>query len=163
MRKRLKFKNYLNEAKLLKIGLTQVAQLQRRYDYVEWREKVNQFWRKAVRESPQILAWDTKLQAFILSEKEAEDDDEQSGDEQRENAEEQTEKTQPLQDDGPEEESSKSEISVQGITFTLIKDKKGDFFAEKLSRRKIDLNDLRTLIEEMINKRFYELTSLSED
>lgn len=159
MRKRLKFKNYLNEAKLLKIGLPQVAQLQRRYDYVEWRQKVNQFWRKAVRESPQIFAQDTELQAYLVTEKEDEDDDKESkesGSESRENVEKYQNKTLHLQDDGLEDEISKSEVVIQGITFTMIKDNKGEVFAEKLSRKKVDLNDMRVLIEEMISKGFYE-------
>jgi len=38
----------------------------------------------------------------------------------------------------------------------MIKDNKGEVFAEKLSRKKVDLNDMRALIEEMISKGFYE-------
>ena len=50
MKKRLKFKNYLNEAKLLKLDLPLVTRLQRQANYIQWREQVNSFWRKAIEE-----------------------------------------------------------------------------------------------------------------
>ena len=81
MRKRLKFKNLLNEAKQLKLGgpeMPQVARLQRRFDYVEWREQVNAFWRRALRDNQAVLGTDEQLVGEIVEE----DDSEKSSSEE---------------------------------------------------------------------------------
>ena len=73
MRKRLRFKNYLNEAKQLKLGLMpQVVRLQRQYDYVEWHEQVNAFWRRALRDNQATLGTDIELIEEVKEEEESE-------------------------------------------------------------------------------------------
>lgn len=37
-----------------------------------------------------------------------------------------------------------------------MKDSEGNFFTEKPSRRKIDIGEMRTLIEELVTKGFYD-------
>ena len=78
MRKRLKFKNYLNEAKQLKLGqmMPQVVRLQQRFDYVEWREQVNAFWRRALKDNQALLGSDKTLVEEIVEEEDEDDEDE---------------------------------------------------------------------------------------
>ena len=73
MRKRLRFKNYLNEAKQLKLGrMPQVVRLQRQYDYVEWRAQVNAFWRRALKDNQATLGTDIELVEEVKEEEESE-------------------------------------------------------------------------------------------
>lgn len=52
-------------------------------------------------------------------------------------------------------EVEEKSIEIQGLTFKLIKGSDGNFTTEKPWRRKIDIQEMRALIEEMVSKGFY--------
>ena len=58
MRRKDKFKNFLNEAKLLKLthSLPLVPRLQEQFEYIEWKGQVNALWKKVGLQDDELLA-----------------------------------------------------------------------------------------------------------
>ena len=55
--------------------MPQVGRLQRRYDYVEWREQVNSFWRRALKDNPVTLGSNIELVKEVKEDEESEKSD----------------------------------------------------------------------------------------
>lgn len=150
---------------MLKLGMPQVTQLQRRFEYVDWREKVNAFWRKAVRNSAEVLGMDAELLAELASDVEDGDENNSAGSngsigsddgKSKEDSNNSAVSSDEASNDQCDREVKESTIVIQGLTFTLVEDSDGNYFTEKPSRRKINISEMRSLIEEMVTKSFYE-------
>jgi len=156
MKKRLKFKNLLNEAKLLKLGLPLVQRLQLQSDYVDWRGRVNNFWRGVVNEPSAQLSADAALLREIEVDSEREKEELPSNEKIKFSDLEQSDHASSSRCKQEEQLVARtSSVTVQNLTFKLLEDTAGQMFAERLSIKKIDLAQLRALIAEMISKRFY--------